>query len=228
MSVIPIQRARIVVIGERNDNNITHTSIHSAIEDSAHALDLEYPDVAWVRSDEVDSDNLNLLIGADALWCSPGSPYASFEGALSAIKWARVNGVPFLGTCAGFQHAVVEFARSVVGHHKASHAEYEVNPGDELFIDELLCSLVGETMTVRILDDFVASLYPSRVAVEHYYCRFGLNPRWRSTLEDAGLITAGVDDRDDDVRIIRLDEHPFFVATLFVPQTSSSAMYPHP
>jgi CTP synthase (UTP-ammonia lyase) len=137
--------------------------------------------------------------------------------------------VPFLGTCAGFQHAVIEFARNVLGHRNAGHAEYGSDGDDgELFIDELLCSLVGQTMDVEIVDADLARIYSTRNPTEKYYCRFGVNPRWREQLHDAGLRIAGVDVRDRDVRLMRLEGHPFFVLTLFVPQTSSTPARPHP
>ena len=141
---------------------------------------------------------------------------------------SRVVG-PVLGTCVGFQHGVIEFARNVLGHRSAAHAEYG-DAGDEsdLFIDELLCSLVGQTMQVDLVDPTLVDVYGTGTAFERYYCRFGLQPRWRPALQDAGLVVAGVDSSDGDVRIMRLTEHPFYVLTLFVPQTSSTARAPHP
>jgi CTP synthase (UTP-ammonia lyase) len=80
--------------------------------------------------------------GFDGLWCVPGSPYASMEGALNAIRQARESGLPFLGTCGGFQHALIEVARDLLGLADADHSES--NPGgDVLLIDRLSCSLVG-------------------------------------------------------------------------------------
>ena len=83
-----------------------------------------------------------MLVGAAGVWCAPGGPYRSLDGALEAIRWARETNVAFLGTCAGFQHGVIEFARNVLGHRDAVHAEYGNADGADLFIDELLCSLV--------------------------------------------------------------------------------------
>ncbi len=97
-----------------------------------------------------------------------------------------------------------------------------------LFIDELPCSLVGQTMHVSILDPELAALYGTAEPLERYYCRFGLNPTWRRALDDAGLRVAGVDRQDGDARVLRLAGRPFYVLTLFVPQTSSTAASPHP
>jgi len=221
--------ARITVIGDRIDGFEPHDAIGSAVEHAAHALDVPVPDVAWLPTDEVAASGAEVLEGAQAVWCAPGGPFRSLEGALAGIRWARETGVPFLGTCAGFQHAVIEFARNVLGHQDAAHAEYPEERGDDvLFIDELLCSLAGQTMQVDIVDDELARIYGTTHPTEKYYCRFGVNPRWQRALHDAGLRIAGVDGRDGDVRVMRLAGHPFFVLTLFVPQTSSTANRPHP
>jgi CTP synthase (UTP-ammonia lyase) len=219
----------IAVIGDRIDGFEPQDAIEPAIGHSAARLGLATPVVRWVATDALAAAGAALLEGAAGVWCAPGSPYRSLAGALDGIRWARENAIPFLGTCAGFQHAVIEFARNVLGHASATHAEYGDGPADaELFIDELLCSLVGRSMTVDIVDGDLRDIYGTDTAVERYYCRFGLHPRWRRPLHEGGLVIAGVDAADRDVRILRLRTHPFFVLTLFVPQTSSTTAAPHP
>jgi CTP synthase (UTP-ammonia lyase) len=123
--------------------------------------------------------------------------------------------------------AVIEIARHLVGVQDAQHAEYGATDGP-LFIDELLCSLVGQTMTVRLVDAALRDAYGATEAREEYYCRFGLNERYVDDLGRAGLRVAGVDAADGTTRIMRLADHPFFCLTLFVPQTSSRPGSPHP
>jgi CTP synthase (UTP-ammonia lyase) len=115
-----------------------------------------------------------------------------------------------------------------MGLGNASHAEYGRPPDAEPLIDELTCSAAGKTMEVDIVDPQVTAIYGNSRAKERYYCRFGLNPDWRLPLEQAGLLTAGVEAEDGEVRIMRLADHPYFVLTLFVPQTSSTPDQPHP
>jgi len=224
--VPPNERNWIAVIGDRIAGFEPHDAIESSIEHAADALSIPAPRAVWLATDDLEANGERLLDGAAAVWCAPGGPFRSMDGAIRGIAWARTSGVPFLGTCAGFQHAVVEFARNVLGHREAAHAEY--GRDGELFIDELLCSLVGQTMEVNIVDDELARIYGATHSAERYYCRFGVNPRWQTQLHDAGLRIAGVDARDHDVRVMRLDGHPFYVLTLFVPQTSSTATRPHP
>lgn len=226
MSEVATDKGWIAVIGDRVPGFDPQNAIELALGHSASAIGEPHVELRWLETDAIAEHGDSLFEGATAVWCAPGSPYRSLDGALAGIRWARERGVPFLGTCAGFQHGVIEFARNVLGRGDAAHAEYGTD--GELFIDELLCSLVGQVMAVELIDDELVSIYGNRRATERYYCRFGLNPHWRSPLDAAGLRVAGVDTADGDVRLLRLDGHPFFVLTLFVPQTSSTPTAPHP
>ena len=95
-------------------------------------------------------------------------------------------------------------------------------------ITQLACSLVGQQHPVRLLaGSRAAKLYGTSEAVEDFYCNYGVNPDYRGALEDAGLRVTGVG-LEGEIRIIELPEHPFFVATLFLPQARSTAAAPHP
>jgi CTP synthase (UTP-ammonia lyase) len=218
----------IAVIGDRIDGFEPQDTIEPALRHAAAQLGLAPPAVRWFATDALAESGPVVLYGSSAVWCAPGGPYRSLAGALEGIRWTRQNDVPFLGTCAGFQHGVIEFARNVLGYSTAAHAEYGEADGADLFIDELLCSLVGQSMAVEIIDEELRGVYGSGHAIERYYCRFGLHPQWRHALNEAGLLVAGVDAVDRDVRILRLAGHRFFVLTLFVPQTASAPSAPHP
>ena len=218
----------VAVIGERVGDHPAQETIEPALDHAAAALGVPSPTVRWVATDDLERDGgARLLAGADAIWCAPGSPYRSLDGALDGIRFAREQGVPFLGTCAGFQHAVIEVARNLAGIAEADHQEYGREGGD-LVIHELLCSLVGQRLDVRVVDDGLAAVYDATEVEERYYCRFGLNPVYVPRLEADGLLVAGVDAADGQPRIMRLADHRFFVITLFVPQTSSRPGAPHP
>jgi CTP synthase (UTP-ammonia lyase) len=219
---------RVAVIGDRHGDFPPQDTIETALEHAAARQNVAV-EVTWFPTPSLLGDAAAALASYDAVWCAPGGPFASFDGALAGIRVARESRRPFLGTCAGFQHGVIEFARNVVGLAGAHHAEYEGAPVDSsLLIDELLCSLVGQTMAVRIVDDGTRDLYGAAQAVEHYYCRFGLDERYTATLAAAGLVVAGRDESDGATRIMRIVDHPFFYLTLFVPQTTSTAGRPHP
>ena len=219
---------RVAVVGDRLSNFVAQDSIEVALQHSAVALGTTV-EVEWFATPKLAMHASEQLRDFDAVWCAPGSPYLSLEGALEGIRCARESRRPFLGTCAGFQHAVIEFARNVLGAEQAHHAEWGPGPtAAPLFIDELLCSLVGQAMKVHIVDDATRGLYGSGDVVEQYYCRFGLNEEHLPALRAAGLEVAGVDRADNTTRIMRLAAHPFFYLTLFVPQASSTPEAPHP
>lgn len=206
---------KIAVVGDYQPDNETHTSIAPALERTQQPIDVE-----WVPTTDTSD-----LSRADGVWIASGSPYRSFEGALAAIEWARTYGVPLLGTCAGFQHAVIEFARNVAGLREAHHAEYETD-ASLLVVDELACSLAGQTMDVSLVPGTKAhEAYGRSDTTERYYCRFGLNPAYTPTLIDHGLAISGTD-AESEPRIVELPSHMFFVVTLFVPQTHPEQ--PHP
>lgn len=146
---------------------------------------------------------------------------------LQAIRQAREDGVPCLGTCGGFQHMVIEVARNVLGFTDAQHAEYDPDASD-LFISALECSPAGREMSVSLVPGSkAAGAYKATEVRESYYCNFGVNPERAQVLRGGVLQVVGSDE-DGEIRVVELADHPFFVATLFVPQVRSSPGMPHP
>jgi CTP synthase (UTP-ammonia lyase) len=220
-----VRRINVAVIGEFDESFAPHAATNAAIGHSAAALGVDAA-VSWLDTRALERD-LGPVTHADALWCAPGSPYRSLTGALAALRFGRENAVPTLGTCGGCQHIILEYARNVLGFKDAAHAEYDPY-ASRLFVTALACSLAGKTMGVNVVPGSVAGrCYGTGRVQETYYCNFGLNPEQRGALEAGGLCITGVDD-DDEPRIFELPGHPCYVATLFVPQTRSSAEEPHP
>ena len=146
---------------------------------------------------------------------------------LWAIGYARENHVPCFGTCGGFQHMVIEYARRVLCIENAQSEEN--NPdASSLFISRLNCSLAGREMKLTFTEGSkIAAIYKSLTAVEEYYCNFGVNPEYIHQLKSQSLKITG-SDSEGEVRVIELTEHLFFIGTLFVPQTRSTPEIPHP
>jgi CTP synthase (UTP-ammonia lyase) len=217
---------RIGLIGDYSPEVRAHQAIPQALAlaagDAAHSVTLD-----WLATTQLTDDVATRLSTYDGLWCVPGSPYASMDGALWAIRCARERAVPFLGTCAGFQHALIEYARDVLGLAEADHAES--NPSAALpLIAPLTCSLVGQRGAVTLVaGSRIASIYGHTETVEAYHCNYGLDPRFRSLLETGALRVTGVD-AEGAVRVVELEDHPFFVATLFQPELSAFAGTAHP
>ena len=122
---------------------------------------------------------------------------------------------------------MIEIARNVLGFEDADHAES--NPGaTRLVVTPLSCALRGEKSAVRILPGSRAhSFYGIDQATEEFWCSYGLDARYRESLIKAGFVVSGVD-ASGDTRILESPAHPFFVATLFLPQKRSEPGRPHP
>jgi CTP synthase (UTP-ammonia lyase) len=160
-------------------------------------------------------------------WIAAGSPYKSMVGALSAIRMAREQRIPLLGTCGGFQHIILEYARNVLGFADAEHEETDPQ-ASRRFISRLACSLVGRTMSITLQPgSLVARSYGQTKIHEQYRCNFGVNPEYVDFVRSSALRIVGSDE-EGAVRVVELMEHPFFVGTLFVPQLTSAPSAPHP
>ena len=114
----------------------------------------------------------------------------------------------------------------MLGIHDAEHEETSPN-ASHLVINKLSCSLVGQVQTITIMPDTLAHrVYGTEEIVEEFRCNYGLNPEYRSKIGAGGLKVAGVDS-NGEVSIVELSDHRFFMATLFLPQHSSSFDKPH-
>lgn len=207
----------IGLVGDHDPEVTAHRAIPKALGRAALSLGRTV-DPVWIGTDEVAAEPEGSLASMHAIWCVPASPYRSMEGALIAIRRARERGIPFLGTCGGFQHAVVEFARNVVGLEDADHAETNAS-GETLVISGLACSL--RAGRVRLEDgSILRAAYGTREIAEEYQCSYGLNPEFRGVLEKHGMRFTAFDP-DGGVRAMELPEHPFFVGTLFQPERAA-------
>ena len=209
----------IGLVGDVSDSVLAHRAIPLALQLAAASSHREVH-FEWLATDAITSTDP--LHRYDGFWCVPGSPYRSMAGALLAIGYARCGSVPFLGTCGGFQHAVIEYARNVLGWSDAEHAE-TAPEAERAVIAPLACSLVEGKDTIRFKPQSrLARAYDAAMASEGYHCRYGLNPDLVDALLRGPLVATAHDDAGE-VRAIELDTHPFFVATLFQPERAALA-----
>jgi CTP synthase (UTP-ammonia lyase) len=153
------------------------------------------------------------------VWCVPGGPYDNAAGVIEAIRFARLRKRPFLGTCAGFQHALLEYAQAVWGID-AMHAETSPDAEDPV-IAPLICRLVEVRGGLRFEPrSRLRDIYRRASASEEYHCSYGFNPLYLDRLHDGPLKVAARDD-EGSVRAVELDEHPFFIGTPFQPERAA-------
>ncbi len=215
---------KIALIGDYDPEKAAHIAIPKALEAAAQTFGAEVQH-HWLPTAEISTATSQL--GAfDGIWCVPGSPYVSMAGALCAIRFAREKERPFLGTCGGFQHALIEYARNVLGL-AADHAESDPQ-ADTLLISPLACSLVEKTGQIQLLDGTrIRAICGQSKITEKFHCSYGFNPRYREHIFGGNLRLTGID-AAGDARVIELHGHPFFIATLFQPERAGLKNLAHP
>lgn len=180
----------------------------------------------WLGTETIVPGDAAALAEFSGIWCAPGSPYRNTDGALWAIHHARTRRLPFLGTCGGFQHALLEFARNALAQAGASHEELDPQTPFPL-LNRLSCSLVEKTEEVIPVGGGTFAAVCDRPQREGYHCNYGLNPAWEHLFKNSPLQIAARSP-DGEVRAVELAGHPFFVATLFQPERRALTGEIHP
>ena len=212
---------RIALVGDYNPEVTAHQAIPKALALAAGDVDIQ-PE--WLDTESALNAELACYAG---FWCVPASPYRSMEGALRAIRHARENQVPFLGTCGGCQHAVLEFARNVLNISAAGHKETDPDTSEPV-ITNLVCALVeADEVLETVPGTRLRRIYGSAQITETYRCSYGLNADYTARLEKAGLRIA-VTGPNGEPRAVELVHHPFFYGTLYQPERSALRGKTHP
>jgi CTP synthase (UTP-ammonia lyase) len=209
---------RIALIGDYTESIVAHRAIPIALQLAVDALQADVS-WEWLHSRSLSAPIDAQLDAFSGIWCVPGSPYENTQGVLDAIRFARTQPRPFLGTCGGFQHAVIEYAKAIWGID-AVHAELDPNA-----INPVIAPLVCALREVRGGLHFepgsrLRKIYDRDSAHEEYHCSYGFNDAYLSNLQTGPLKIAAHDD-DGSVRAVELDGHPFFIGTLFQPERAA-------
>lgn len=206
MAQLPRQ---LLLLGDYNEDFLTHRELSAVFPLLPASIQAR-----WVATDSAEAAHTS---EADALWVTPGSPYRNDEAVYQAIQAARSKGQPFLGTCGGFQYAAVEFARNVAGIDNAGHAETLLE-GQTPVVQPLACSLVGQERQVKAVPGTrLHKACGGEAFTGFHWCNYGLAPGFVQQLESYGLSISAYAE-DAGVEAFELQDHPFFVATLFQPQ----------
>lgn len=217
---------RIALIGDYSPAVTAHVAIPKALAlaERQTACRIE---AVWVATERLDRGAEAELDSFGGIWCVPASPYASMAGALAAIRFARETGRSFLGTCGGFQHALLEYARNALGHPQAAHAEVDPDAAMPL-IAPLSCAMVERDGEIVFLPGTrIQEIYGAGRASETYHCSYGFNPRYTSLFASGEMIVSAVNSRNEP-HAIELTSHPFFIATAFQPERSGLRGVFHP
>ena len=146
---------------------------------------------------------------------------------IDAVGTARAHGIPFLGTCGGFQHAILHLARELAGIADADHAEYGPTRAPRSWSRWSAASSATRASIRYTPGTLIAEIAGVDQRLERYHCSYGIAPRSSRTLEHAGVVF-GAHDEDGAPRALELPDHPFFLGTLFQPELAGDGTRAHP
>ncbi|MFB6151410.1 MAG: CTP synthase [Haloarculaceae archaeon] len=204
-----------------------YISIYEALKHAGLAHNVSV-NTEWIHSEDLADGHGGQLDGADAVVVPGGFGSRGTEGKIEAVRYARENGVPYLGLCLGFQMAVVEYARNVLGLADAHSAEIDEDtphPVIDILPEQEGVDDMGGTMRLgahvtEIEPDTLASeIYDDTTCTERHRHRYEVNPEYIDDLEAAGLVFSGTSGRR--MEVLELPDHPYFVGTQFHPEFRS-------
>lgn len=200
-----------------------------------------------VESEEIEATGSEALEGVDAILVPGGFGERGFEGKVAAVRHAREQGIPYFGICLGLQAAAVEFARNVCGLEDANTVEVDSEAarpivthaterhaaksslGLDLGGPDLRSSMCLGAQRCRLESGSrVRQLYGVDEIVERHRHRYEVNPEYRELLEKGGLRVTGTSLDERHVEVMELPDHPWFLATQFHPEFTSTPRDAHP
>ncbi len=227
----------ILLVGKYVELQDAYKSIQEAFVHAGAANDCKVH-VRTLQSESITPENVGeLLKGADGILVAPGFGERGLEGKVHAIKYARENGIPFLGICLGMQMCVVEFARNVLGYADASSTEKDpdtTHPVICMMEEQKKTTIKGGTMRLGAYacalkeGSLAASLYGSLSIRERHRHRYEFNSEYLDEFEKNGMMATGRNPETGLVEIVELPSHPFFIGSQFHPEYKSTPENPHP
>ncbi|APX62998.1 CTP synthase [Acinetobacter schindleri] len=243
----PEYTVRVAMVGKYVElpdayKSVNEALLHAGIQNRVKVQ------IDYVNAEELESQDVNeVLKDADAILVPGGFGERGTEGKMQAIKYARENGVPFLGICLGMQLAVIEYARNVAGIADATSTEFNRSTKAPLigliteWLDERgevqqrsVDSDLGGTMRLGaqkselVPGTKTAAVYGSDEIIERHRHRYEMNNRYIPVLEEKGMKISGYSPIQHLVETVEIPEHPWFIAVQFHPEFTSSPRDGHP
>jgi CTP synthase len=233
----PKQKVTIGLVGKYVELQDSYKSIQEAFI-HAGATNETKVEVKSIHSEFLNANNVNeRLQGLDGILVAPGFGERGIEGKIETVRYARENGIPFLGICLGMQMAVIEFARNVLGWRDANSTEMNQNtayPVIDLMESQKTITEKGGTMRLGAwkcaleADTLASEIYGTNEIMERHRHRYEFNNIYKNEIEAAGLTASGLNPETGLVEIVEIKNHPFFIGVQYHPEYKSTVANPHP
>ncbi len=234
----PEHTVEIGLVGKYVELTDAYLSHSEALTHAGAELDTRVK-IRWIEAEDLEK-NVSLLEGVDGVLVPGGFGLRGIEGKILAATYARENGIPYLGTCLGFQTATIEIARNVLGLKDAHSSEFEEegvkteHPVIDLLPEQKGVRRKGATMRLgahKVLlkeGSKAHALYGSTVIYERHRHRYEVNPDYIDDFESAGWHFTGRDEEGRRMEVGELQDHTFFVASQYHPEFKSRPGKPAP
>lgn len=233
----PKGEVKVAIVGKYVDLPDAYISIVESLTHAGIKHGVKVTPV-WIASDTLEDQKcLDMLNDMHGILVPGGFGVRGIEGKIMAIRYARENGIPFLGLCLGIQCAVIEFARNVVGMEGANSSEFDPEtpyPVIDIMEQQRDIDELGGTMRLGLYPckllpgTRAAEAYGEPIIYDRHRHRYEVNNLLRHRLEEAGMVFSGLSPDDRLVEIMELPDHPWFVACQFHPEFRSRPLRPHP
>ena len=233
----PKHKVSIAVVGKYIGHQDAYKSIYEALAHAGIDNDCRI-EIKRMDSEDLEKGSIEKSLQDICGILVPGGfGYRGIEGKIKAIKFARVNKIPFLGLCLGMQCAVIEFARNACGLSQANSTEFRPKtkyPVVSLLEEQKKVKDLGGTMRLgvypcRIKNKTLASLtYAKKLILERHRHRYEFNNKYKKLFEKKGMVFSGIYPKKNLVEIVELKKHPFFIAVQFHPEFKSKPDKAHP
>ena len=243
----PVDEVTIGVVGKYVDHKDAYKSVAEALRHGGLRQRTRV-NLEWIESQDIERDGAESVLGGlDGILVPGGFGDRGFEGKVLASKYAREQGIPYFGICYGMQAAVVDFARHVAGLEGANSTENDrqsPHPVIGLITEWRTTSGeierrsedsdMGGTMRLGLQEQRIKpgtrahTLYGQDVVAERHRHRYEFNNRYRTQLEDAGLVVSAKSLDDLLVEMVELPDHPWFIACQAHPEFQSTPRSGHP
>ncbi|MFP6600652.1 MAG: CTP synthase [Deltaproteobacteria bacterium] len=233
----PKDRVAVAMVGKYVDLIDSYKSLNEALIHGGIANECAV-EISHIDSEQIEASGVPVEVkSADAVLVPMGFGPRGTEGKIEAVRYARENGVPFLGICFGMQMAVVEFARNVCGLDRANSSEVDpdtAHPVIDLMLEQRSLSDKGGTMRLgaypcTVIDGTLGHrVYNKRSINERHRHRYEFNTSYRETIESGGMVLSGLSPDESLVEMIEIPDHPWFLASQFHPEFKSRPLDCHP